>query len=79
MSRDGLVTSLVPHSGCWDGLPAPMTRDQMDGINVYLQYFLQINDAVGSGTMLWRQLICKQDILLQARFLMFHAAGGEKA
>lgn len=51
----------------------------MDGINVYLQYFFQINDDVSSGTMLGHQLICKQDVLLQARFLMFHAGGGEKA
>lgn len=53
-----------------------LTRDQMDGISVSLQYFLQISDAVSSGAM-WHQLICKQDVLLQARFLMFHAGGRE--
>lgn len=54
-----------------------LTRDQMDGISVDLQYFLQISEAVSSFAMLWHQLICKQDVLLQARFPMFHAGGGE--
>lgn len=45
-----------------------LTRDLMDGISVYLQYFLQTSVAVSSGAMLWHQLICKQDILLQAWF-----------